>query len=545
MAKMMTKTSSSNNNNNNNNSCSMKHYYCCLFYNKDLVKILIKCITYGVVTGSIVFLYHYIFDDVIVTYRYSTQNYPPTTNISKIKTTNNNYNSSIIIVSNNNVTTSTSNLNATSNNLSLNLNNNDMSSSSSSSLVDVALIDCEENNPHRCSRTLNATHTFSFVHISKAAGSSWIYTLKQIFMLASATGTAGTVTTKDVPTPTNFYPQKECGDEFPVLYQKKIHPSKYTLISIKSPRHHVFSLFAECKYDPYFIKQTKSTNFPRSGKNESDDVIDFSIWLDHFLVKDIDNDNDNDNDNNKNGTITKKKLKRDDDHYDYYKCYHPSNYQSRQLTETKKDTHGLNGGMPLEPPLDVANEALYNMDWVTLTEFFHESKCLLYYRLGITAPSQAILYLEDQCRCPKPTATATATATATNSSSSSSSSDIAAAAAAAAAAAVNEEVHIVHHKEGHRSSMNDLSDDIHEKISILTKIDVQVYRIALIQFIKEIHWLESKSSTTSGGSGSGGGGGGGMNRRVLCDETLQKYEEELSYLNINLTDLYYNTNKYA
>jgi hypothetical protein len=508
---------------------------------QNIVKILIKCITAGVViVVSIIFLYHaYIFDDEIVTYQYSYQD-PPMTNISKgIKTTqtNNKNNSSTIIidgVSNDNVTTTTtSSLNGVAvvtTTTTKSPNNFNFNIELSSLFGEVALA-CEENNPHRCSRTLNATYTFSFIHISKCAGASWIHLLKQIFT-----------------TNFNFYPQKECGDEFPVLYQKKIHPSRYTLISIKSPRHHIFSLFAECKYDSYFIQQTKKTSFPRSGKNESDDVTDFNIWLDHFLVV-VENDND---DNKKDGgTIKTKTIKLKekspsergvDDHYDYYKCYHPSNYQSRQLTEIKKNTHGLDGGtMPLEPPLDVANETLYNMDWVTLTEFFHESKCLLYYRLGITAPTQAISYLEDQCRCPKPTAV-TATAAAANSSSSSSSSDT--------VADVNnkqdknkeeEEVHIIHHKEGHRSSMIDLSNDIHEKISILTKIDVEIYRIALIQFIKEIHWLESSSSEGK----EGGDSGGGMNRRVLCDETLYKYEEELSYLNINLTDLYYNTNKYT
>ena len=84
----------------------------------------------------------------------------------------------------------------------------------------------------RQAHRLEAIHTGAgarFVHIAKCAGSSWIRDMRDIFP--------------------NFYPRQEAGPEHCYGWQRKAHPAKYFFSSLKSPRHHVWSLFTECKYD--------------------------------------------------------------------------------------------------------------------------------------------------------------------------------------------------------------------------------------------------------------------------------------------------------
>jgi hypothetical protein len=95
------------------------------------------------------------------------------------------------------------------------------------------------------------------------------------------------------------------------------------------------------------------------------------------------------------------------------------------------------------------------MDWVGLTGFFfHESKCLFYYRLeptntGIDA------YLDDVCHCRQRTPVANKD---------------------------NNDYFVVHHSEGRRSSLLDLPADILESIDTLTQVDQQLYKVALKRF---------------------------------------------------------------
>ena len=63
-------------------------------------------------------------------------------------------------------------------------------------------------------------------------------------------------------------------------------------------------------------------------------------------------------------------------------------------------------------------------------------------------------------------------------------------------------------------------------IDNLTVIDSMVYTLALGQFMQEIAWLEST-----------------LDRRVLCDDVLQKLEPELDYLDLSVTQLYGNAIK--
>ncbi len=78
---------------------------------------------------------------------------------------------------------------------------------------------------------LDPSDKFSFVHISKCAGSTWIRLFKTVLRL-------------------NICPEKEDGVEHSVSYQQQYtcKDADYTLISLRSPRHHVWSQFTMCKY---------------------------------------------------------------------------------------------------------------------------------------------------------------------------------------------------------------------------------------------------------------------------------------------------------
>ena len=113
---------------------------------------------------------------------------------------------------------------------------------------------------------LDSTDKFSFVHISKCAGSTWIRLFKEILKL-------------------NICPEREAGAEHSVSYQqqRKCKDADHTLISLRSPRHHVWSQFTMYKYSSWGKNITLLEDFPRSGDNYKDDEVDFDSWLYHFV----------------------------------------------------------------------------------------------------------------------------------------------------------------------------------------------------------------------------------------------------------------------
>lgn len=188
---------------------------------------------------------------------------------------------------------------------------------------------CDETG--RCS-PLDNSKKFAFTHISKSAGTSVQSALERLI-------------------PRGHYFSEH---EPSVHWHMKKFPSDYNLISLKSPRHHVWSLFTECKYGGW-AKSVSSKSFSRSGDMPESDDADFQFWLDRFVPL------------GETG---------------YYNCYHPANYQARALTARGSDPHGLEGGI-LEPNFDDAASTYWGQAWVLLTEFYHESMCLLHYRLSL------------------------------------------------------------------------------------------------------------------------------------------------------------------
>jgi hypothetical protein len=246
----------------------------------------------------------------------------------------------------------------------------------------------------------------------------------------------------------------------------------------------------ECKHDTRWgFRITNGTDFPRSGLSRADDDHDFQIWLNHFVRTE-----------SSGGKLSLSFGETDD-----YHCYHPANYQSRALTSKKKRPHHLDikDGQPIfEPNFMDAIQTYWDHDWVGISEFYTESKCLLLYRMS-KGPTHTVTdsmtqeYLDSRCTCI---------------GSSSSSEKM-------------EDIKVLHHNGIRRSTLNDLSSEMLSKIEKLTRVDTELYKVALLQFLREIAWLESESE---------------LGRRVLCQSTLDKLEVELSYLGLSITEEYNN-----
>jgi len=273
----------------------------------------------------------------------------------------------------------------------------------------------------------------------------------------------------------------------------------YKLVTLRSPRLHVYSQFRHCSFSDWGRMTTvrNGKDFPR---DDEDVMTNFHHWLDHFI----------------NITTTKS---NNITNLDSFGCYHPVNLQSRFLTTnsarpfipTMNMNYFRDNWVPYPNYTEVEHN-LHDFDWVGLTDFFHESKCLLYHRLakgdhGIimneTITTMITKYLDSSCTC--------------SSSSSSNSS-----------AALQQDVKFEHTKTYKRDSMLDVSDEIINKIDALTYIDQDLYRAALEKFINEIVSLEFQ-----------------LGRRVICDNVLETASFELAYLGINVKEeVYESRNKY-
>ena len=317
---------------------------------------------------------------------------------------------------------------------------------------------------NRC-QPLDITKSFSFVHISKCAGSSWMTEMKKLLP--------------------RLQPKRSSGEEYTVEYTRQNLPSDYMLVLLKSPRHHVWSMFSQCKYSPYGLENTAGTGFPRSGQTPASDVEDFEKWLSHFDAN---------------------WPNPQSDHC--FKCYDPTNYQSQHLAGTGKDQRCRPSAV--EPNAKTVADNYWGMDWVGLSEFYHESKCLLFFRILEGGGGSELLtkttpggedvsemldrmraYTTEECVCPKP--------------------------------AKNQDVHFVHHKLGRRSTLHNLPPDVLQRVQRLTMADTAIYKLALLQFFNEVAYTENYR----------------VGHRFLCDATLQEQEPRLLYTGINTTKSYY------
>mmetsp|Transcript_5328 Transcript_5328/g.8805 ORF Transcript_5328/g.8805 Transcript_5328/m.8805 type:complete len:458 (-) Transcript_5328:90-1463(-) len=274
---------------------------------------------------------------------------------------------------------------------------------------------------------LDPSDNFSFVHISKCAGSTWIRLFNSILKLS-------------------ICPEQENGPELSVFYQRNKHckDADYTLISLRSPRHHVWSQFTMCKYSAWGVNITRDyKDFPRSGAESEDDEADFDTWLDHF-------------------------VSMGDETNNHYNCYHPANFQTRVLTSSnhwvKSGIGGFNANMTL------AKKTYEDLDFVALVEFVHESQCMLYYRLGNKAPPVALSYLSQSCDCEKQQGYLQKSSSR------------------------NGTVHVQHHNMGKRTNLRDLPPASLSKVANFISADSVIYLNALKHFMDEMAWLESDNA---------------------------------------------------
>lgn len=159
--------------------------------------------------------------------------------------------------------------------------------------------------------------------------------------------------------------------------------SKLTLVMVRAPHTHVRSMFYECHESWWGRRVSDGTQMPRSANR----TLDFEAWLRHFagLARDV------------GGPA-----------HDF-NCYDPRDLQTRQLSCTWRrpprldvlksyydPRHPHHASAPAAPrPLARASENLRNRaGFVGLTEFYHESVCVLSYKrtrrvdLGCTCDEQ-------------------------------------------------------------------------------------------------------------------------------------------------------------
>ena len=293
---------------------------------------------------------------------------------------------------------------------------------------------------------------------------------------------------------------------------------------------HVWSLYTECRYDTGWRNHFEEL-LPELDQNNMSIEEGFDFWLSQFVVEhDGDGNNSNNSNNNDNND-----YEIDTDQINDFDCYHPANYQSKFFTsQQQQNIHGLDLEVGFEPDVEKAVETMRTLDWVGLQDLYHESKCLLYYRillsedndnnnnnedaaattsiqhqamLGNVAPDEMQFYLDSFCHCN-------------------------------GEQAVAPDPHLVpkrltdtqltHHQNGHRPQVRNLPIQTLHKVDALIQSDIALFQAALQDFIHEIVWLEES-----------------LGRQVFCDATREQLEPELAYLfwgmtphHQNVTELY-------
>jgi hypothetical protein len=223
--------------------------------------------------------------------------------------------------------------------------------------------------------------------------------------------------------------------------------AKTWIAMFRSPRAHVVSQHLECKYDKWGKSKTSHTRFPRSGTM----VSDFERWIEHFSAGESTND---------------------------YNCYNPWNMQTRALS-----CHGRGGNQPFfgegidahhsyghSPDLASAERHLGEFAHIGLVEFYHESLCLLRYRVSST--------LDASCECGGP---------------------------------AQMHKHVTHGVPAHDDI--ELTDHAVDLIDEMTAMDMKLYAKAVDRFLSEIKSVESESG-----------------KKIICDAKMKAFKKKVAYV---------------
>mmetsp|Transcript_9192 Transcript_9192/g.27140 ORF Transcript_9192/g.27140 Transcript_9192/m.27140 type:complete len:312 (-) Transcript_9192:351-1286(-) len=198
-------------------------------------------------------------------------------------------------------------------------------------------------------RVFNATRQFSFLHISKAGGSTFIKWARDSHLFPS------------------LYPNLIAGQEHGYLFDRDLRPMAQRLVLLRSPRAHVLSMFKECRYNKWGISlwTRGGSKVPHNGTHQHD----FEQWVNWYLHP-----------------LNKTWLG----------CYQPWNYQARAMTSSSKNPHNIGAPDTYEPSIDKALTLYLETEWVGITDFYDESLCLLLSRLKTEA---AAVRFSESCRC--------------------------------------------------------------------------------------------------------------------------------------------------
>jgi len=229
--------------------------------------------------------------------------------------------------------------------------------------------------------------------------------------------------------------------------------------------------------------RTRMRNDTAAGYNQTDEELDadgFKQWVQHFYY-----------------APTSVELTN-------WNCYHPQNMQARALTCTRNHAHDIDPHMP-QPSLGQALTALERFSFIGLVEFFHESQCLLYASLRLYPDLRStIMSRLDalRCTCHPDGRSRPGIMNADTSA----------------------DLHVTHHSHHGPSKAFDslFESKLIEQVDALTEVDRAMYAAALRTFMCQIRVLEAS-----------------VGHRVLCDDTLEARQQELSYITLNISDVYH------
>ena len=279
-------------------------------------------------------------------------------------------------------------------------------------------------------------------------------------------------------------PRKHAGEERCAPdTRSKYRNSEIFAVSLRHPRAHVWSQFSQCRSGLWDREKFDRLGFPQS-ENRTQDFID---WIEPF-----------------HGNLQKVYENRAEGNdtwvsFPDFECYTPVNFMARALTcSGAKDAHHLHEGWPAEPDLVKAvTELAEHIDAVLILEFLAPSVCDLVIRFrgseknnnDTTFAAAREHYIQTECRRDCGTAV--------------------------------ESLGAFHRTSAHTDTMLFLDAKLLEIVDEVTKIDRQVYVIALVWFFQRMKYHEEQFQET-----------------LICQDTLHHLREEFRYLNCDVVSLY-------
>mmetsp|Transcript_102614 Transcript_102614/g.289974 ORF Transcript_102614/g.289974 Transcript_102614/m.289974 type:complete len:407 (-) Transcript_102614:38-1258(-) len=248
------------------------------------------------------------------------------------------------------------------------------------------------------------------------------------------------------------------------------------LLFVREPRAHVLSQFLECAYVKFDSVQSGPEGVARAFNITKDEpwTEKFTLWLQHFV---------NEHEAPDPGAFNKSCVvlrSRVQCHLDYG-CYNPWNHQARVLackSPMVHLSHFLITGHPLyavkEPAVGPPVAKLRRAGFVGITELYHESICLLQWRVNGTLPFD--------CGC-----------------------------TAEAVAATGPRNHVTHGVPQH--SVDDISPNSLVMVDAITAADRIIYMQALRRVLCELRALEDASGV-----------------KVFCEAKLAKLRGATRYI---------------